>query len=221
MAMAMTSTSTSAPAPAPAPAAEPPPISLQASPLSRLDWAGLQQAVVGCQSCALSTSRRQTVFGVGSPTARWMVIGEAPGEQEDRQGEPFVGPAGQLLDRMLAAIGLDRGDGSVFITNTIKCRPPQNRNPQPEELQACSNHLARQLELVQPQIVLALGRFAAQQLLRTDQPLGRLRGQLHPLPGRPEVPVVVTYHPAYLLRYPIDKAKAWADLCLAVDALKT
>ena len=183
-----------------------------------LDWAALRAAVSTCEACNLCQTRRQTVFGVGAETARWMVIGEAPGEQEDRQGEPFVGPAGQLLDRMLQAIGLSRSDGSVFITNTIKCRPPQNRNPQPEELQACAAHLARQIELVQPQIVLAMGRFAAQQLLKTDQPLGRLRGQVHAMPGRPEVSVVVTYHPAYLLRYPADKGKAWEDLCRAVDA---
>lgn len=195
--------------------------------MSGLDWPALQSEVAACKRCGLCQTRRQTVFGVGHAKAHWMVVGEAPGEQEDRQGEPFVGAAGQLLDRMLAAIDLSRdvlGDPGrrVFITNTVKCRPPQNRNPQPDELAACAPVLQRQLALVQPRLVLAMGRFAAQQLLSTEEPIGRLRGRVHQLPsaveGRP-VPVVVTYHPAYLLRNPADKAKAWDDLCLALDTM--
>jgi len=188
--------------------------------LARLDWPALREAVAGCQACALGSSRRQAVFGVGHPQAHLMVVGEAPGEQEDQQGEPFVGPAGQLLDRMLAAIGLTRAEAppaqQVFIANTLKCRPPRNRNPHPEELAQCAPYLAQQLALVQPRVVLAMGRFAAQQLLGTDEPIGRLRGQVHAWQGRH---LVVTYHPAYLLRQPADKAKAWEDLCLAADAL--
>jgi DNA polymerase len=193
----------------------------------RLDWPALQAEVAACDRCGLCQTRRQTVFGVGHAQAHWMVVGEAPGEQEDRQGEPFVGAAGQLLDRMLAAIELSReaqGEPGrrVFITNTVKCRPPQNRNPQPEELAACAPVLQRQLALVQPRLVLAMGRFAAQQLLGTEEPIGRLRGRVHQLPWAVEgraVPVVVTYHPAYLLRNPADKAKAWDDLCLALDTM--
>lgn len=189
------------------------------------NWEELQAAVASCKRCGLCAQRRHTVFGVGHPRAAWMVVGEAPGEQEDRQGEPFVGAAGQLLDRMLASIGLSRAQ-QVFITNTVKCRPPQNRNPEPSELAACAPVLQRQMELVQPRLVLAMGRFAAQQLLRTEEPIGRLRGRVHRLPGfgagaegDAGVPVVVTYHPAYLLRNPIDKAKAWDDLCLALDTM--
>ncbi len=148
-----------------------------------------------------------------------MVIGEAPGEQEDLQGAPFVGAAGQLLDNMLQAMGLSRqGDGAagVYITNVLKCRPPSNRNPQPEEVAQCEPYLARQVALVQPSLILAMGRFAVQSLLQSQEPIGRLRGQVHRYQG---VPVVVTYHPAYLLRAPADKAKAWADLCLALELM--
>lgn len=193
----------------------------------------LESAVSECRRCGLCAMRRRTVFGVGHPQAHWMVVGEAPGEQEDRQGEPFVGAAGQLLDRMLGAIGLSRAQGegvlqaqSAYITNTVKCRPPQNRNPQPDELQACAPALQQQMALVRPRLVLAMGRFAAQQLLATDEPIGRLRGRVHRMVGEPVawageagLPVVVTYHPAYLLRNPIDKAKAWDDLCLALDTM--
>lgn len=193
-----------------------------------LDWNGLQADVAACQRCGLCRTRRRTVFGVGHAAADWMVVGEAPGEQEDRAGEPFVGPAGQLLDRMLASIGLSRDESAapaerVFITNTVKCRPPQNRNPQPEELAACAPVLQRQIELVRPRLLLAMGRFAAQQLLATEEPIGRLRGRVHQLSqpgGGPGLPVVVTYHPAYLLRNPADKAKAWDDLCLAVETME-
>ena len=193
-----------------------------AGPVADLDWPALRQAVVACRACTLCETRRQTVFGVGAERAHWMVVGEAPGEQEDRLGEPFVGPAGQLLDRMLAALGLSRSaEGAAparqaYIANTLKCRPPGNRNPAPEELARCEPFLMRQIALVQPRIILAMGRFAVQALLRTDAPIGRLRGQVHRYQG---VPLVVTYDPAYLLRNLPDKAKAWADLCLAADVL--
>jgi uracil-DNA glycosylase family 4 len=188
------------------------------STVARLDWPALREAVAACRACTLCETRRQTVFGVGGTRAHWMVIGEAPGEQEDRQGEPFVGPAGQLLDRMLAALGLSRAAGDddpahqVYIANTLKCRPPGNRNPAPEEMARCEPFLVRQIELVQPRIILAMGRFAVQALLRTGEPIGKLRGRVHQYQG---VPLIVTYHPAYLLRSLPDKAKAWQDLCLA------
>ena len=178
-----------------------------------LDWTGLEQAVAGCRACALCEKRRNTVFGVGPVQADWMVVGEAPGEQEDLQGEPFVGPAGQLLDQMLRAVGRDRRR-NVYIANVLKCRPPGNRNPEPQEVAQCEPFLRRQVALLRPRMILAMGRFAVQTLLQTQEPIGRLRGRVHHYGG---VPVVVTYHPAYLLRNLPDKAKAWADLCLAVD----
>jgi DNA polymerase len=191
------------------------------SPVATLDWPALRAAVEGCEACGLCKTRRQTVFGVGHPQAHCMVVGEAPGEQEDAQGEPFVGAAGQLLDRMLAALGLGRADATperqVFIANTLKCRPPRNRNPAPEELAACQPFLERQVALVQPRAILAMGRFAVTQLLGSDAPIGKLRGQVHRWRG---VPVVVSYHPAYLLRQPADKAKAWDDLCLLAELLE-
>lgn len=190
------------------------------SPVDTLDWAPLQEAVAGCTACALCESRRQTVFGVGHRRAHWMIIGEAPGEQEDLRGEPFVGPAGQLLDSMLMALGLTRNEApperQVFIANTLKCRPPRNRNPEPEELARCEPYLQRQIALVQPKVILAMGRFAVQSLLRSNEPIGRLRGQVHHYQG---VPLVVTYHPAYLLRQPTDKARSWDDLCLAAEVM--
>ena len=182
-----------------------------------MDWAQLRQAVVDCTACKLCSGRRQTVFGVGHERAHWMIVGEAPGEQEDRQGEPFVGKSGQLLDNMLRAIGLTRTEADaprqVYIANTLKCRPPGNRNPEPEELAQCEPFLIRQIALVQPRIILAMGRYAVQSLLRSDEPIGRLRGRVHRYQG---VPLIVTYHPAYLLRNLDDKAKAWDDLCLAM-----
>jgi len=205
-------------APAPAPAtvvAMPRPVDTSA--VAGLEWEGLRDAVAACQACGLCRSRRQTVFGTGQEQARWMIVGEAPGEQEDRQGEPFVGPAGQLLDAMLRATGRDRrtdAAGGVYIANVLKCRPPANRNPAPEEVLRCEPFLARQVALVQPKLIIAMGRFAVQSLLRTTEPIGKLRGRVHRYEG---VPVIVTYHPAYLLRNPADKAKAWADLCLALD----
>jgi len=182
-----------------------------------MDWVRLRQAVADCTACKLCGGRRQTVFGVGHERAHWMIVGEAPGEQEDREGEPFVGKSGQLLDNMLRAIGLTRGEATperqVYIANTLKCRPPGNRNPEPEELAQCEPFLIRQVALVQPRIILAMGRYAVQSLLRSNEPIGRLRGRVHRYQG---VPLIVTYHPAYLLRNLDDKAKAWDDLCLAV-----
>ena len=186
-----------------------------------LDWPALRQAVVECRACTLCQGRRQTVFGVGHHQAHWMVVGEAPGEQEDAQGEPFVGASGRLLDKMLAALGLTRAMSDppnpprqVYIANTLKCRPPGNRNPTPEELLRCQPFLQRQVELVQPKVILAMGRFAVQSLLDSSLPIGQLRGKVHAWRG---VPLVVTYHPAYLLRTPADKGRAWADLCLAAS----
>ena len=165
-----------------------------------------------CTRCALHRTRKQTVFGVGSESADWMIIGEAPGAEEDRRGEPFVGPAGQLLDEMLRALGLSRE--AVYIANTLKCRPPGNRDPAVDEAASCRAYLDRQISLVAPKLILAVGRIASQLLLATDAPLGRLRGKKHYLDGG-QIPVVVTYHPAYLLRSPTQKRKAWQDLCLA------
>ena len=177
------------------------------------DWARLREAVSACTRCALHESRTQTVFGVGNPAADWLIVGEAPGAEEDRRGEPFVGRAGKLLDEMLRAIGLDRQ--TVFIANILKCRPPNNRDPAAAEASACRSYLDRQIELIQPKIILAVGRIAAQQLLGRDDAVGKLRGTVHRLD---KVPVVVTYHPAYLLRSPGQKAKSWRDLCLAASA---
>ncbi len=190
--------------------------------LAGLDWLALRESVAACRACGLCEGRTQTVFGVGHPQAHWMVVGEAPGEDEDREGEPFVGASGQLLDRMLAALNLSRGsDGpperSVYIANALKCRPPRNRNPSAEELAQCEPFLVRQIELQQPRIILAMGRFAVQSLMRSDAPIGRLRGQVHRYQG---VPLVVSYHPAYLLRSPGEKARAWEDLCLAADTVE-
>ena len=175
-------------------------------------WAELERAVKSCTLCPLHKTRTQGVFGVGNRAAQWMVIGEAPGADEDRQGEPFVGRAGQLLNSMLKAIGLPREH--VFIANILKSRPPNNRDPKPEEVQACIPYLFRQIELVNPKLILCVGRIAAQTLLETDTPIGKLRGQLHRMAGNR--PMVVTYHPAYLLRSPGEKRKSWADLLLAL-----
>ncbi len=200
--------------PAASPAADP---ALRPRGVDQMDWDALRQAVAGCQACPLHRGRSNTVFSAGDESADWMVVGEAPGENEDLQGEPFVGAAGQLLDRMLQAAGRSRqGQGSqgAYIANVLKCRPPANRNPQPAEIAQCEPFLARQVALLKPRLILAMGRFAVQTLLGSTEPIGRLRGQVHHYQG---VPVVVTYHPAYLLRNPIDKRKAWADLCLAMD----
>ncbi len=175
-----------------------------------LDWAALRDTIATCTRCPLHQSRKQTVFGVGNPDADWMIIGEAPGAEEDRRGEPFVGRAGKLLDEMMRAVG--QGRDSVFIANILKCRPPNNRDPEPEESAACRGYLERQIELLRPKLILAVGRIAAQLLLETDTPVGRLRGSVHRLG---DIPLVVTYHPAYLLRSPSQKRKVWDDLCLA------
>ncbi|MFO8153580.1 uracil-DNA glycosylase [Thioalkalivibrio sp.] len=187
-------------------------VAVAQSPVANLDWAGLGARVASCTACAeLAQRRTQTVFGVGDPKASWLFIGEAPGSEEDRRGEPFVGRAGRLLDNMLAALGLRRGE-DVYIANVLKCRPPGNRDPLPAEAAACRAFLDRQIDLIEPRVIVALGRVAAQSLLRSDAPLGRLRGREHGFRG---VPLVVTYHPAYLLRSPADKARAWSDLLFA------
>ena len=184
------------------------------APADGLDWDQLRACVAGCTRCDLHQSRTQTVFGVGNTDASWLFVGEAPGAEEDRRGEPFVGRAGKLLDEMLRAIGESRD--TVFIANVLKCRPPNNRDPKPGEAAACREYLNRQVELIRPAIIVAVGRVAAQHLLGTDTPLGRLRGKRHSFGG---VPLIVTYHPAYLLRTPAQKRKVWDDLCLARDVL--
>jgi DNA polymerase len=181
-----------------------------------MQWEELEQAVSVCRACQLCEGRRNTVFGVGDRQAEWMVVGEAPGENEDLQGEPFVGQAGKLLDNMLAALGIGR-QRNVYIANVLKCRPPGNRNPEPGEIAQCEPFLRRQVELLRPKIILAMGRFAVHTLLQSTEPVGRLRGRVH---RYQDVPVVVTYHPAYLLRNLPDKSKAWADLCLARAVLQ-
>ncbi len=186
------------------------------SGIGLMQWEALEQAVAQCRACELCNGRRNTVFGSGDRQAQWLIVGEAPGENEDLQGEPFVGQAGQLLDNMLKALGLNRRQ-DVYITNALKCRPPGNRNPDPQEVAQCEPFLRRQVELLQPRIILAMGRFAVQALLQSGEPIGKLRGQVHRYQG---VPVVVTYHPAYLLRNLADKGKAWADLCLALEVLQ-
>ena len=187
-----------------------------ASPAA-MGWDELAAAVRVCTSCGLHATRTQTVFGVGRRDADLLVIGEAPGADEDRQGEPFVGRAGQLLNSMLRAIGLPRSE--VYIANILKCRPPGNRDPQPDEARTCTPYLARQIALVKPRAILAVGRIAAQWLLQTDAPIGRLRGRVVPY-GEAGTPLVITYHPAYLLRSPLAKATAWADLCMVKDLLR-
>ncbi|WP_175776893.1 uracil-DNA glycosylase [Burkholderia anthina] len=184
-----------------------------ATPIAALDWDALAARVANCTSCRLCEKRTNTVFGVGDRDADWMLVGEAPGENEDKQGEPFVGQAGKLLDNMLQSLSLKR-DENVYIANVIKCRPPGNRNPEPDEVARCEPYLQRQVALVKPKLIVALGRFAAQTLLKTDASIASLRGRVHQYEG---VPVIVTYHPAYLLRSLQDKSKAWADLCLARD----
>lgn len=188
--------------------------------IARMDWPELREAVRQCESCGLCATRTQTVFGVGVENAEWMLIGEAPGAEEDARGEPFVGQAGRLLDNMLASIGLSR-QRDVYFANVLKCRPPGNRNPDPEEVAQCEPFLMRQIELARPKLILVLGRFAAQSLLGTDASIASLRGKVHRTAfGGVTIPVVVTYHPAYLLRNLPDKAKAWSDLCLAVRTMR-
>lgn len=181
-----------------------------------MDWSELKQAVSACTACRLHETRTQAVFGVGDEQADWMLVGEGPGAEEDRQGEPFVGQAGKLLDNMLAAISLKRGR-NVYIANTVKCRPPENRNPEPDEVAACEPYLTRQIALTRPKLIIALGKVAAQRLLETDGTIASLRGNLHQAEG---ISLIVTYHPAYLLRSLQDKAKAWEDLCFAVRTMQ-
>ncbi len=220
------------PAAAPPPPAVPAPIPIapaavpqapdvpeaRAASIAAMAWPQLREAVAACEACGLCKSRRQTVFGVGHVQAHWMIVGEAPGEQEDLQGEPFVGAAGHLLDNMLRALGLTRDEApperQVYIANTLKCRPPRNRNPEAQEMARCEPFLVRQIELIRPRLILAMGRFAVQALLRSSEPIGKLRGRVHRYQG---VPLVVTYHPAYLLRNLPDKSRAWDDLCLAAQ----
>jgi DNA polymerase len=204
-------------------AAESPGVNAEAATISEtantasppLDWCLLQQEVSVCTRCPLHKTRTQTVFGVGNPAARWMIIGEAPGEQEDLQGEPFVGRAGLLLNEMIKAVGFSRDE--VYIANVLKCRPPRNRDPSAEEAAACESYLKAQLALVKPGIILAVGRIAAQNLLKTTTPIGKLRGVVH---AYQNIPLVVTYHPAYLLRSQTEKRRAWEDLKLARRAFK-
>jgi len=183
--------------------------------IQEMDWPQLKAKVAGCTDCRLRAGCQQTVFGVGDEKADWLLVGEAPGSEEDRLGEPFVGQAGKLLDSMLASLSLSRGQ-NVYIANVLKCRPPGNRNPEPDEVAKCLPHLLRQISLIRPRLILAMGRFASQALLGTDATIASLRGKVHQYAG---VPLIVTYHPAYLLRNLPDKAKAWADLCLAVQTI--
>jgi len=190
-----------------------PVVTANVAPASASDaWPALVERVAACTRCGLRAGCTQTVFGVGDRAAEWLVVGEAPGAEEDACGEPFTGPAGQLLDAMLAAIDLPRQ--SVFITTALKCRPPEDRDPRPAELAECLPYLAEQVAMVKPKIILAFGRVAAQNLLATDATLGALRGVVHHY-GPSSIPVVVTYHPAYLLRSPGEKRKAWEDLKFA------
>jgi uracil-DNA glycosylase len=204
----------------------------RANGIEQMSWPNLQQTVQSCQACTLCESRKNTVFGVGQPPADdcqvpqvdWLIVGEAPGEQEDLQGEPFVGPAGKLLDNMLAAMRIGKGGKAlsrsegVYIANVLKCRPPANRNPSPEEVAMCEPYLARQIELLRPKIIVAMGKFAISSLTGSNDPVGKMRGRVHTLKHAGyQAPVIVTYHPAYLLRNLPDKAKAWADLLLAMQ----
>ena len=184
--------------------------------IMHMDWTALKQAVSACVDCALHAKRNRTVFGVGGESADWMFVGEGPGADEDVQGEPFVGQAGKLLDNMLAAIKLDRAGKNVYICNVVKCRPPGNRNPEPEEALKCEPYLHRQIELVKPKLIVALGRVAALNLLAREASIASLRGRVLEYRG---TPLIVTYHPAYLLRNLTDKAKAWEDLCFAARTM--
>ncbi|MFK8067673.1 MAG: uracil-DNA glycosylase family protein [Gammaproteobacteria bacterium] len=189
----------------------------EANEINSDTWEVLQNRVASCIKCDLHTTRTQVVFGVGNQNADWLIIGEAPGAEEDRQGEPFVGRAGQLLNSMLVAVGLSRDQ--VFIANILKCRPPENRDPRPEEVVSCSAYLQRQIELIKPKIILCVGRIAAQNLLKLDTPIGKMRGKKYIYEPQ-NIPVVVTYHPAYLLRSPTQKYKSWEDLLLAKSLME-
>jgi uracil-DNA glycosylase len=207
------------------PAAAAVPVVVDVEPIGEMDWPQLQAAVAGCTRCDLCRNRTHAVFGVGDQRAKWLFIGEGPGRREDAVGEPFVGPSGKLLDNMLLAMGLARGN-NVYIANIVKCRPADSdgndRAPTPDEVAACRPYLERQIALIQPTVIVALGKTAALSLLRRDPetPVSSLRGTVHhyAVAQQPDIPLVVTYHPAYLLRRLADKSKAWADLCLAMQA---
>jgi len=199
---------TAMPVAAPAPRRDPAPDA---------EWDALREQVLTCTRCVLHKERTQAVFGVGSRVADWMFVGEAPGRDEDRQGEPFVGRAGKLLNSIIAAMGMKRED--VYIANINKCRPPENREPRPDEADACRPYLEKQIAMIRPRLIVALGKTAAQNLLKVETPIGRMRGQRYEYPD-PKVPVVVTYHPAYLLRSPREKVKVWQDLCFAMNIYK-
>jgi DNA polymerase len=202
-------------APPVSPAAQSAPGDERAARIMGLDWPELKQMVKTCDACALHKGRKQSVFGAGDENADWLFVGEGPGAEEDARGEPFVGQAGRLLDNMLAAIGLKRGE-DVYIANIVKCRPPGNRTPQPSESGQCEPYLLQQIQLIRPKLIVALGKTAASNLLRTDASIGSLRGRLHQFQG---TPLIITYHPAYLLRTLLDKAKAWEDLCFARETM--
>jgi DNA polymerase len=207
-----------APAPAPAPKLVPMPVvDISALPegIAHMDWPALQSAVSSCTGCGLCQGRQQAILGEGLQTADWMVVGDAPGEDEDKEGVSFAGPSGLLLNNMLKALGLNREQ--VYLTHALKCRTPSGRNASQVEVSHCASYLARQVALVQPKVILAMGRTAALALLQSAEPLGKLRSEVQSFNG---VPVVVTYPPAYLLRNQADKAKAWADLCLAASLFK-
>jgi uracil-DNA glycosylase family 4 len=184
--------------------------------IQAMDWAQLKASASACSACVLHKARKQAVFGVGDEKAEWLFVGEGPGAEEDERGEPFVGQAGKLLDNMLDAIALQRGN-NVYIANVVKCRPPGNRTPEPAEAHSCEPYLTRQIELIRPRLIVALGKVAAQNLLGAEATLARMRGRLHEYRG---TPLIVTYHPAYLLRTLADKSKSWEDLCFAVETMK-
>ena len=181
-----------------------------------MEWPALKERVSGCTDCPLHQKRNKTVFGVGDENADWLFVGEGPGAEEDAQGEPFVGQAGRLLDSMLAAIRLKRGE-NVYIANVVKCRPPGNRNPEQAEAMSCEPYLHRQIDLIRPRLIIALGKVAAANLLASDASVASMRGKVHQYRG---IPLIVTYHPAYLLRSLPEKAKAWTDLCFAVKTMQ-
>jgi DNA polymerase len=189
--------------------------------LGDMDWAALQTAAASCQACGLCAEREKSVFGIGHPQADWLVVGDSPGPEENASGQPFAGEAGRLLDNMLKAMGLNRqdpGERGAYLVNATQCPTPGERSPTAQELQICAAYVARKVALVQPRMILVMGRFAMQALLQTNEPLGKMRGQVHSYQG---VPTVVTYAPAYLLRNQADKGKAWADLCLALKTVHT
>ncbi len=192
------------------------PLDARTAEIARMEWPQLKASVAGCTACPLHKARNMTVFGVGDERAEWLFVGEGPGAEEDAKGEPFVGQAGKLLDNMLAAIKLKRGS-NVYIANVVKCRPPGNRNPEPREAAECEPYLHRQIALIEPKLIVALGKVAAVNLLRRDASIASLRGKLHEYQG---IPLIITYHPAYLLRSLPDKAKAWEDLCFAVETMQ-